>query len=133
MEHADQLVADAGAPSIVHSDSAEGIQRLNQEAAKGLTAGRSAGFELTEHEALKWITMNPAWALGVDEQTGSLTQGKMADVVLWDRDPLSVYASAQKVFIDGHLRHDAESPQPAWSDFEVGREVKPIKREEAAR
>lgn len=120
----------AGGLAIVHSDSARGIQRLNQEAAKGLAAGLHAGLKpdpgapegitLDADAALRWITINPARALGIDDRTGSLAPGKMADLVLWDRDPLSVYARAELVLIDGHVRHDAAQPQPPWSDFEVG-------------
>lgn len=114
------LVAEAGARAIVHSDSEEGIQRLNQEAAKALGAGIAAGIAVDADAALRWVTINPAWALGVEDRTGSLVVGKMADVVVWDRDPLSVYARAELVFIDGHLRHDAAVPGAPWSDFEAG-------------
>ena len=120
----------AGGLAVVHSDSARGIQRLNQEAAKALAAGLHArlkpdagapeGTRLDADAALRWVTLNPAIALGIDGETGTLEQGKMADVVLWDRDPLSVYASADLVWVDGHLRHDRANPQPPWSDFEVG-------------
>ncbi len=115
------LIAEAGARAILHTDSAEGIQRMNQEAAKAFYAGRHAGVSITEDQALRWITANPAWALGVDDQVGTLEPGKMADVVLWSRHPFSVYAQAEKVFIDGRLRHDTTAPEGApWSDFEVG-------------
>ena len=115
------LIAEAGARAILHTDSAEGIQRMNQEAAKAFYAGRHAGVSVTEDQALRWITANPAWALGVDDQVGTLEPGKMADVVMWSRHPFSVYAQAEKVFIDGRLRHDATAPPGApWSDFEVG-------------
>lgn len=130
------LVAEAGAPAVVHSDSAVGIQRLNQEAAKGLSAGLAAGLAVDRDAALRWITINPAWALGVDDQTGSLEVGKMADVVVWDRDPLSVYASADLVFVDGHLRHDRAAPGAPWSDFEAGLDAgldRDLDREEATR
>jgi len=113
------LVAEAGGRAILHSDSAVGIQRLNQEAAKAWHSGLEAGVELPEHEALRWVTLNPAWALGIDDQTGSIEVGKRADLVVWDAHPFSVYASAQLVFIDGVLRWDADRPQ-LWSDFEVG-------------
>ncbi len=113
------LVATAGARAIVHSDSREGIRRLNQEAAKGLWAGRHAGLEISEDEALRWITANAAWALGVEARAGTLEVGKDADVVVWDRTPFSVYARAEKVFVDGVLSHDAERPAPPWSDFEA--------------
>jgi imidazolonepropionase-like amidohydrolase len=115
------LVQAAGGIPVVHTDSAEGVQRMNQEAAKAMTSGRAGGIEITEDQALRWITVNPAWALGVDQQTGSLEKGKMADVVVWDAHPFSVYAHAEKVFIDGHLRHDRAQPGAPWSDFEVYR------------
>lgn len=112
------LVHAAGGRAVVHSDSSEGVQRLNQEAAKGLASGRRAGLSLTEDDAIRWVTSNPAWALGIDGRTGTLEVGKDADVVLWDRMPLSVYASAEKVFIDGALVFDRGASR--WSDFEVG-------------
>jgi imidazolonepropionase-like amidohydrolase len=68
---------------------------------------------------MKWLTLNPAWALGVDDRVGSLTAGKDADVVLWDRDPFSVYASAAMVFVDGVLRFDRAAKRKPWSDFEA--------------
>ncbi len=114
------LLAEQGARGILHTDSPEGIQRMNQEAGKAWHLGLAAGVTVTEHQALQWVTLNPAWALGVDDRTGSLEKGKMADVVLWDHHPFSVYAKAEKVWIDGIVRHDAAAPQPPWSDFEVG-------------
>jgi imidazolonepropionase-like amidohydrolase len=115
------LVHEAGACAIVHSDDAQGIQRLNQEAAKAMGAGLQAGIRLTREDVIKWITINPAKALGVDKQTGSLESGKMADVVIWSADPFSVYAKAEKVFIDGALVYDRSDPrfQPK-SDFILG-------------
>jgi imidazolonepropionase-like amidohydrolase len=113
------LVHGAGARAIVHSDSPIGGQRLNQAAAQGLAAGRELGLPLTEDDALRWITINPAWAMGVDAQTGSLEVGKMADVVVWSHPPLSVYARAQLVFVDGHRVFDrARGRRPG--DFELG-------------
>lgn len=126
------LLQRAGARPILHTDSPEGIQRMNQEAAKAMYAGRRAGLEISEDDALRWLTVNPAWALGVHERTGSLEPGKMADVVIWDGHPFSVYTRAQYVFIDGHLRHGprAENPRTPghvvpWSDFEVGHPAPP--------
>src|SRR5688500_19038432 len=58
------LSAKAGANVAVHSDDASGSQRLNQEAAKALAAGNANGIPLTQDEAIKWITINPAWQLG---------------------------------------------------------------------
>ncbi|MEO1575867.1 MAG: amidohydrolase family protein, partial [Pseudomonadota bacterium] len=115
------FVDAAGACAIVHSDSSVGIQRLNQEAAKAMAAGNRLGMNITAEHAITWITRNAAQALGIDEVTGTLESGKAADVVLWDRDPFSVYALAQQVFIDGALVYDRndESRQPV-SDFELG-------------
>ena len=92
---------------------------MNQEAAKALSSGRRGGIDLSDHQALKWITINAAWVLGLEDKLGSLKVGKDADVVIWDRYPLSVYASAAQVFVDGHLRKDKDSKAPHWSDFEV--------------
>ena len=112
------LLDEAGARAIVHSDSAIGMQRLNQEAAKAYYAARQGGVDVTEEEALRWITMNPAWALGIDQETGSIEAGKMADIVVWSAHPFSVYAQAELVFVDGVLEYDRAAPTP-WSDFEV--------------
>ncbi|HSL69436.1 MAG TPA: amidohydrolase [Longimicrobiales bacterium] len=115
------LVHEAGACAIVHSDDAQGIQRLNQEAAKAMAAGRQIGIELNREDVIKWITLNPAKALGIDQWTGSLEAGKMGDVVVWSGDPFSVYSKAEKVFVDGALVYDRNDPrlQPR-SDFILG-------------
>src|SRR6185295_1724666 len=88
------LVAKAGACAIVHSDSAQGIQRLNQEAAKAMARGVSMGFDIPPERAIRWLTSNPARALGLGDRVGSLEVGKMADAVIWSRDPFSAYALA---------------------------------------
>jgi len=111
----------ANSCAIVHSDSAEGIQRLNQEAAKAMARGARMGLEIPPERAIRWLTANPAKALGLSERVGSLEPGKMADVVIWNRDPFSAYALADQVFIDGALMFDREHP-PARprSDFLLG-------------
>ncbi len=115
------ILEQAGACAIIHSDSAQGIQRLNQEAAKAMAAGQRAGIGPDEAVAISWITLNPATALGIADQTGSLEAGKMADIVLWDGNPFSVYSHAEKVFVDGALIYDRNDPdiQPK-SDFTLG-------------
>jgi imidazolonepropionase-like amidohydrolase len=113
------LLSMAGVRAIVHSDSREGIRRLNQEAAKGMFAGRRMGLEISEGEAMRWITGNPAWALGIDDRVGTLTKGKHADLVIWSGDPFSVYSKAEQVFVEGEKIYDASRPGPAWSDFEA--------------
>ncbi|MGQ3058746.1 MAG: amidohydrolase family protein, partial [Nevskia sp.] len=110
--------------AIVHSDDPDGIQRLNQEAAKAMAAGRRAGLPVTEEHAIGWLTANPAKALGILDRTGTLEVGKAADVVLWSSTPFSVYAHADQVWIDGVLQLDRAHPkaQPD-SDFMLGTEV----------
>jgi imidazolonepropionase-like amidohydrolase len=112
--------------AIVHSDSAEGIQRLNQEAAKAMAHARRAGIDITPEHAMRWLTANPAKALGIENQTGTLEAGKMADVVIWNGTPFSVYAHAEKVYVDGALLYDRFDParQPR-SDFMLGLGVSP--------
>ena len=119
------FVEQAGACAIVHSDDAMGIQRLNQEAAKALAAAHRVGLDLPRGIAWKWLGLNAAKALGIEQETGSIAQGKAADLVLWDRDPLSVYAKAMRVYIDGYLYYDREdvTRQPA-SDFDLQQTVR---------
>ena len=115
------LIQNAGARAIVHSDDASGAQRLNQEAAKGMQAGRDLGFTMTDEMAIRWLTINPAWALGLDDRIGSLQPNKNADVVLWSGNPFSVYSRAEKVWIDGALMFDRLDPAQQWrTDFELG-------------
>ena len=127
MESFDGIEANAaitfrsGACVVIHSDDATITQRLNQEAAIAMAAGNRIGLKITDAEAIAWITANPAKAIGIDGQTGSLVAGKRADVVLWSANPFSIYAQADKVFIDGALIYDRHDPryQPR-SDFELG-------------
>ncbi|MBN6151681.1 amidohydrolase [Xanthomonas sp. AmX2] len=112
--------------AIVHSDSEEGIQRLNQEAAKAVAAGRRAGIDVPPERAIRWVTSNAAKALGIDQQTGTLEAGKMADVVLWNGNPFSSYALAEKVYIDGAQVYDrADRRLQPRSDFMLGQEAAP--------
>lgn len=107
--------------AIIHSDSAIGIQRLNQEAAKAMAAGNRAGFNILPSRAIKWITSNPAKALGIADKVGSLEAGKMADLVIWDGNQFSVYSKTEKVFVDGLLLYDKDNPStPKATDFELG-------------
>jgi len=124
MENIAMVDRPEGGCAIVHSDSAEGIQRLNQEAAKAMSRGNRAGIEITPEHAIRWITANPAQAMGILDQTGSLETGKMADVVIWNGNPFSVYAKADQVFVDGALLYDRHDPakQPL-SDFELGQQL----------
>ena len=110
-----------GACAMIHSDDANGIQRLNQEIAKALSDGRRAGLEISEAEAWAWASSNPAQALGIGDETGSLQEGYRADVVLWSGNPYSTYTRADQVWIDGALSYDRrdEEMQPV-RDFMLG-------------
>ena len=115
------LIHNAGACVVIHSDDENGIQRLNQEAAKAQAAGRRAGIAIPDEAVIRWLTLNPATAMGIGEVTGSLASGKNADVVLWNGNPLSVYSRPEKVWIDGALMFDANDPKRRpVSDFELG-------------
>jgi imidazolonepropionase-like amidohydrolase len=115
------LLYQAGACVVIHSDDENGIQRLNQEAAKAQAAGKRSGIAIPDAEVIRWITLNPAKAMGIDQHTGSLEAGKMADVVLWNANPLSVYARPEKVWVDGALLFDAnDRKRRPVSDFELG-------------
>ncbi|MFN8652887.1 MAG: amidohydrolase [Gemmatimonadales bacterium] len=115
------LIQQAGARAIIHSDDAVGIQKLNEDAAKAMYAGLHAGIKVTREQAIRWITANPAWALGIDSITGTLEPGKAADVVLWSGDPFSIYSKAEQVYNEGWLVYDRNDPkhQPA-TDFNLG-------------
>jgi len=94
------------------SDSNDYVRRLNQEAGKMIHYGGA-----TEEEALQMITLNPAWIIGVDDRVGSIDTGKDADLVLWNVDPLSTYARAEKVYIDGELFFDSSLPGFGTTQF----------------
>jgi imidazolonepropionase-like amidohydrolase len=115
------LLYKAGVCVMIHSDEHNGEQRLNQEVSKAIAAGRRAGINIPDEVAWEFLSYNPAIALGVGDKTGSLKPGKMADVVLWNGNPFSVYTRPEKVWIDGALFFDAYNPtlRPK-SDFELG-------------
>ncbi|MDZ7626857.1 MAG: amidohydrolase [Parvularculaceae bacterium] len=120
-ENAAFIDAQPNGCTIIHSDDETGIQRLNQEASKAMADGNRIGLNITPEKAIGWITSNPARAMGIGDKTGSLEAGKMADVVLWSANPFSVYAQAEKVFIDGALMFDRDDPKRSpRMDFEIG-------------
>lgn len=98
-----KLMHEVGLVTGFNSDDAEMARRLNQEAGKAVTYGH-----MSEEDALKLVTLNPAKMMHVDNRIGSIKAGKDADIVLWSADPLSVYAVAEKTFVDGVLYWDIE-------------------------
>jgi imidazolonepropionase-like amidohydrolase len=117
------ILVDAapGGCAVVHSDSAEGIQRLNQEAAKGMARARRMGLDITPEHAITWLTQNAARAIGLESKIGTLEAGKMGDVVVWNGNPFSVYALTEKIYVDGALRFDRSTPRAEpESDFLLG-------------
>jgi imidazolonepropionase-like amidohydrolase len=110
-----------GSHAMIHSDDPAGSQRLNQEVAKAMRAGIEAGIPVSEDQAVKWMTINPAWALGLEDRIGSIEKGKNADLVLWSTDPFSVYTHVEKVWVDGAMLFDRSDPTEQWrTDFELG-------------
>lgn len=95
------IMHEAGVTVAVNSDDGEMSRRLNQEAAKSIKYGG-----LSEEEALKFVTLNPAKLLHIDDRVGSIKVGKDADVVLWSDHPLSIYAKAEKTIIEGATYFD---------------------------
>lgn len=97
------IMTKVGVNVAINSDDAEMARRLNQEAAKTIKYGG-----MTEDEAMKMVTINPAKMLHVDNKVGSITVGKDADLVLWSDHPLSIYAHAEKTIVDGTVYFDRE-------------------------
>lgn len=95
------IMAGVGLNVAINSDDAEMARRLNQEAAKSVKYGG-----MSEEDALKMVTINPAKMLHVDAQVGSIKAGKDADLVLWSDNPLSIYAKAEKTIVDGTIYFD---------------------------
>ncbi len=100
------LMTQAGVTTAINSDDAEMARRLNQEAAKSVKYGG-----MSEEDAWKMVTLNPAKMLRLDDQMGSIKVGKDADLVLWTDNPLSIYAQAEKTMVDGKIYYDAEEDQ----------------------
>ncbi len=110
------LMHKVGLNVAVNSDDAEMARRLNQEAAKAIKYGG-----MSEEDALKLVTLNPAKMLHIDKQTGSIKVGKDADIVIWTDNPLSIYAKAEKTFVDGILYFDIEKDLQLRKDIAAER------------
>ena len=97
------LMQKEGINVAINSDDGEMARRLNQEAAKSVKY-----TDMSEEDALKMVTLNPATMLHVADKTGSIKTGKDADLVLWSDNPLSIYARAEKTIVDGVVYYDIE-------------------------
>jgi hypothetical protein len=97
------IMAKVGLNVAINSDDAEMARRLNQEAAKSIKYGG-----ISEEDALKMVTLNPAKMLRVDDKVGSIKAGKDADLVLWSDNPVSIYAKAEKTIVDGIVYFDRD-------------------------
>nr|WP_284388683.1 amidohydrolase [Algimonas ampicilliniresistens] len=117
------FVHAAGACAMIHSDDAMNIQRLNQEVAKARANGNRAGLDISKAEAWTWLSTNPAKALGILDETGTLEVGKRADMVLWSGDPFSTFSRPDQVYLDGALLFDREAGLKPQSDFRLGTEI----------
>ena len=104
-----------GVRVAIKSDSEDYTRRLNQEAGKAIRYGGA-----TEEEALKMITLNAAWIVGVDDRVGSIEAGKDADLVIWDGYPLSSYGVPEKVLIDGEVYFDRSLPGLGTTHYKEG-------------
>jgi hypothetical protein len=133
------ILADMGVVTAINSDDAEMARRLNQEAAKAVKYGN-----VSEEEAWKMVTLNPAKLLHIDDRVGSIKSGKDADIVLWTENPLSVYAKVQQTYVDGRCYFDIEKDkalrernkterarliQRMLSDKAVGKPTQKVKEE----
>ena len=105
------IMTKAGVTVAYNSDDAEMSRRLNQEAAKAVKYGG-----LSEEEAWKYVTINPAKLLRIDDKVGSIKEGKHADLTLWNNNPLSVYAVAEKTMIEGIVYYDIEETKNLIKD-----------------
>ncbi len=111
-----KLLNSMGVVTAINSDDAEMGRRLNQEAAKGVKYGA-----MTEEEAMKMVTINPAKLLRVDKFVGSIKAGKHADLVLWSDNPLSVYAKALQTYVDGICYFDIDRDAKLRKDLQAER------------
>ena len=112
--HNAAILTKMGVTTAINSDDAEMARRLNQEAAKSVKYGG-----LSETEALKLVTLNPAKMLHIDDKVGSIKVGKVADIVLWTDHPLSVYAKVDKTIIDGQIYFDREEDARLQQEMKV--------------
>ncbi len=123
------IMHNAGLTVAINSDDAEMGRRLNQEAAKTIKYGG-----LSQEDAWKMITLNPAKLLHLDKRMGSLKLGKDADVVVWSDNPLSIYAKVETTIIDGTIYYDMnkDAEMNKWIEVERARLIQKMKASKKA-
>lgn len=121
-----KMMQDRGVVVAINSDDAEMARRLNQEAAKSVLYGG-----MKEEDAWKMVTLNPAKLLHVEDRVGSIKTGKDADLVLWNDNPLSIYARAEKTWVDGTLFFDRveDARRSEWTRSERARLIQKMQSE----
>jgi imidazolonepropionase-like amidohydrolase len=112
------LMTNRGVVSSINSDSPEEIRHLNQEAAKTIKWGG-----LSETEALKLVTLNPAIQLGVSDRVGSIEVGKDADLAIFNGHPLSTMGMVEQTYVDGLLYFDREKDKERQAQREAERQA----------
>ncbi len=110
------LMHSQGVVTAINSDDAEMARRLNQEAAKIVKYGG-----ISEEDAFKMVTLNPAKMLHIDDRVGSIKVGKDADIVIWNNNPLSIYAKAEKTYVDGVKYWDIDEDKIRRQELEAER------------
>jgi imidazolonepropionase-like amidohydrolase len=114
--YAAQIMTRAGVNVSINSDSDERARRLNIDAAKMMKYG-----DLTEEEALKLITLNPAQQLGIETSVGSIDVGKDADLAIWTTHPFSVYSRVETTFVDGEIFFDRQQDIARRAEIQLER------------
>ena len=112
------IMTRAGVVVSMNSDSDERARRLNIEAAKAMRYG-----DLTEEQALKLVTFNPAIQLGIQDRVGSIETGKDADLAIWNGHPLSVYSRVETTFVDGEILFDRQQDLVRRAELQKERET----------
>jgi imidazolonepropionase-like amidohydrolase len=112
------IMHNQGVTVAINSDDGEMIRRLNQEAAKSMKYGG-----VPAEDAWKFVTLNPAKLLHIDDRVGSIKEGKDADVVLWNADPLSIYAKPEKTIIEGVVYFDIEKDKAMRAQVQKERQI----------
>lgn len=115
------FITRVGGLFAIHSDHELMVPNLASDAGRLMALSNRMGWPVSRGEAMRWLTINPAKLLGIDDQVGSLAPGKDADILLWNGDPFSIYSTPELVFVGGAKLFDRNQPSGPDSDFAIGR------------